>query len=222
MTGISIPTSQLTRYSAIVKRTQRTLEQLLGYTLETSTEIRLNNYYQETGKTQDTCPCGAVNEDSLIAPDDVVKAYRIFPYHKTDTFLMIDPAKSVSKIKLIMNNITYRTFVDGEYSLTYQNGYITSIRILECPCKCYYECNGVQLAVDADWCYESLPEDLLYVWCDMIEYYADPKKDIKSQTLGPHSYTKFNIQKPEEMSTNIEIIKKYAGPYGSARRPRLV
>lgn len=216
LTGKSISTSQLALYSATIRRTQRMLEHMLGYSL--SPELRLNNQYVEAGKATNECPCTTLDYDNLGDPDTVQKAYRLFPYHKEHRYLIIDPATTIYAVKLVLADVTYRSFTLSDYRPYLKNGYITSLQQLECLCSCVTDCNRMQLAIDADWCFTDIPDDLLYVWCDMTEYYADPKRDIKSQTLGPHSYTKFNNNKPEELSGNINVLKKYAGPNGSLYR----
>ncbi len=54
----------------------------------------------------------------------------------------------------------------------------------------------------------------------MITFYSNLKRDIRSQTLGPHSYTKFQKADvpPQEDKENISVIKKYAGQHGSVKR----
>ncbi len=78
----------------------------------------------------------------------------------------------------------------------------------------------MQLAVDADWVWpdaSDIPADLLDVWAEMTTYYADQKRDIKSEVLGSHRYEKFDKEEPETFDYNQAIIKRYAGPLGSVR-----
>jgi len=45
---------------------------------------------------------------------------------------------------------------------------------------------GIQLAVDATWLWSatgSMPEDLLDVWIEMIDFYSDKKRDIKTHKI---------------------------------------
>jgi len=77
----------------------------------------------------------------------------------------------------------------------------------------------VQLAVDADWFYEDcIPDDLQMIWADMIKAELDPATDIRSETLGTHSYTKFD--KSQLMGEQIKnsVLNKYTGPNGSLYR----
>ena len=98
--------------------------------------------------------------------------------------------------------------------------YIEKCETCFCDCDCK-DC--VQLIVDADWVdftdeKSDIPDDLLYLWCDMINYWADPDKDIKSESVDGHSWSRGDIKAPEEMIENKLILEKYAGPYGSIVR----
>ena len=77
--------------------------------------------------------------------------------------------------------------------------------------------------MDADWVdftddESDIPDDLLYLWCDMINYWADPDRDIKSESVDGHSWSRGDIRAPEELIENKLILDKYAGPYGSIIR----
>lgn len=218
LTGITVPNSQETLITATIAKTQSLLESILGYTLDES-KVDVNQY-TELGKTPSECP-NPCNVDivNLIAPDAVIYAYRLFDYNKKDKFLAIDPCTLIHKVKLVIGNVTVKTLVEFEdYRIDKKNGLIRYLEKLDCCwCSNLDCCDNVQLAVDADWVWpdeDDIPIDLQYVWADMITYYSDCSKDIKSESLGPHSYTKFDNIKPENKSENLLIIKKYSGPNG--------
>lgn len=216
LSGITVSSGNAKKVEAQIKRTQRILEEMLGFTLTKS--LVNTNEYTETGKTQDTYLCYyEVNEENLDAPDAVVNAYRLFPYNKADRFLLIDPASAIHKVKLIKDSVTYRTLEADDFRKDYKRGvikYLEQYKHCWCGCDLLY-CDGLQLAVDADWLWDTtLPEDLMQVWADMVTYYSHNKKEIKSESLGTHSYTKFDRTKPEEESINMATIKRYAGPNG--------
>lgn len=221
LTGTTVPTTEVSLVKAQIKRTRTILEAMLGYPL-TKTKAQ-ENHYDEVGKSQDECG-GYDVDDALNEADSLVGAYRLYPYNPDDEFFMVDPFTTLYKVKLVYvrageepNGVTIRTLTSEQIRVQKGQGGISKYiaRCEECFCVC--ECQDcVQVAVEADWAFEScLPEDLLYVWADMIGYYTDCKKDIKSETLGSHSYSKFNQVIPEQQDVSIAIIKKYAGPNGT-------
>lgn len=224
LTGISVPTSKRAKYEAQIRRTKALLEGLLGYTLD-KTKVNTNQY-KELGKTQRECE-GWDEGDTLQDPDDVITAYRLFPYNPDDVFLSTDPFTVLNKVKLVFiksgedeNGVTIKTFDADELRVQWKNGFAKYIQkgFSEfCVCRCPE--GNVQLAVDADWLYDAcLPDELLYLWADMVTYEVDIKRDIKSESMGPHSYTKFDRQAPFYLQANQVVLQKYAGPNGSAQR----
>lgn len=216
--GITVPTADRTRVSAEIIHTQRILEGLLGFTLDSS--LINTNQYMEVGKTTVDCPCpDTVDVDALDAADSVVFAYRMFDYNRKDTIISIDPCSAVHALKLVFNNITFKTFETDEYREHSEHGFIKYLEDCEncCFCKCEI-CRCVQIAVDATWLWATLPDDLDQVWAEMVTFYSDLKTNIKSETMGPHSYTKFNDTPPEKEDHNMAVIKKYEGANGSSRR----
>lgn len=223
LTGVTVDESDEALIKAQIRRTKSILENMLGYSL--NKKKASENQYEEAGKTISDF------DDILsdLAPaDDVVGSYRLFSYNEKDIYLPVDPYTEIHVAKLVVskpgakpNGVTVQTFSATE-SLEYvENGikkYLLNNdhchRIFACYCSHY----NVQLAVDADWLNEDcLPEDLMYVWADMVTYYSDEKKDIKSETLATHSYTKQTLGRPEELSESLKIIQKYAGPNGSVK-----
>jgi hypothetical protein len=219
ITGLTVATADETRVTAQITRVQRILEDILGYTL-TAASVNTNQYV-EIGKTADECPCPDVDMDTLKAPDAVVKAYRLFNYNRKDKMISIDPNSKVHKVKLVKDGVTFKTFETDEYRLHYKHNFIKYIEECDncCWCSCVYDCYCTQLAIDADWLWTAtLPNDLLQVFADMVTYYADLQNNIKSETLGSHSYTKFDKSLPQMESYNWKILQKYIGANGSGRR----
>ena len=222
LTGIIIPDSKKTYFSAQIKRVQTKLETLLGFTL------KAKHLYTELGKSQIECVCPDIPQsDSLLPPDEVKGIIKIFPYNSKDKFLHIDPFYDVYAVKLgkvteDKGFITYKTFENFTKQFMSQGigKYIEKCQTCFCNCDCK-DC--VQLIVDGNWIdftdsESDIPDDLLYLWCDMINYYADPTKDIKSESVDGHSWSKGDITAPEESIENKLILQKYAGPYGSIVR----
>lgn len=220
LTGITVNSANEVRVNAMIDKAQRILESMLGFTLDST--LVDDNFYNETGRTNDNCPCSVyINEGSLLAPDEVVYAYRLFPYNWKDKYLLIDPATEVHAVKLVKGNVTYSTLDEDDYRVHSQRGIIKSIERCDTWCGCgdVYGCTCVQLAVDADWLWpDDLPADLLAIWADIATYYSDTTKDIKSQTLGTHSYTFRDKSIPENDESVIKVLRKYAGPLGTLAR----
>lgn len=226
LTGITVATADQARYNAQIVRTRQILESMLGFSLLKSKTSE--NLYEELGKSALDYKIPADDAD-LLPPDTVTGAYRLYGYNEHDAFFHVDPFTQLNSVKLVFirmggepNGITIKTFESDEMRVQKGMGGISKFiqkcedcfDLVVCECK---EC--VQLAVDADWLYDScLPQDINYIWADMVTYYADCKKDIKSETLGTHQYTKFDNQKPEDTDSNRAILTKYAGPYGSLTR----
>lgn len=221
LTGKIIPASQRPYYEAQIKRVQAKLETILGYTLTPT------NIYTELGKSQRECVCPDIPESSSLLPPDAIRGIiKVFPYNYKDKFLHIDPFRDVYNVKLVRVNenyqfITYKTFETFTKQYTYNGigNYIEKCETCFCNCDCK-DC--IQLAVDADWVDitedEDLPDDLLYLWCDMIDFYADPAKDIKSESVDGHSWSKGDIVAPEDTDASRLLLKRYAGPYGTIIR----
>lgn len=203
LTGITVNSSNEARINAAITRTQAILENLLGYTLDE--DQRDTNYLDG------------------VTPEF---AYRLFPYNKKDKYKHIDPATQIYTIKILKNGQVEDTLEDDEYSIVNDRGIVKYFVMHNLPCGCVEICYctnpNYQFAVDAEYVFASdaIPNDLLSIWADMVTYYADFKRDVKSETLGSHSYTKFGGQslKPEEDVANRRIIARYAGPRGQAVR----
>lgn len=224
LTGLTVSEADIPLVTAQIKRTQAALEGLLGYTLK---KDKVNiNYYEEKGKTQDECRSFRFHnvEGELDDPDDVIGSYRLFNYNKYDSYFHVDPFIKLNAVKLVHvkagdepNGVTVKTFNTEHIRVHLKNGFSKFIEKCD-DCLCLCECGGcVQLAVDADWLYDAcLPDELLYLWTDIVDYDPTGKKGLKSETLGPHSYTYFDMSSNTlEDQQALATIKKYAGPNGS-------
>lgn len=225
--GIIVEDSDKPLITAQIRRTKTILESMLGYSLDKK-KAGINQY-EEKGKVTTDCIFNGpvifweIDDLHLSAPDEVEGSYRIFPYNQNDQYFAVDPYTTLYKVKLVFikageepNGVTHKTFKDSKIGV-YRSGsiakYIERYRDWCCTCSCDI---SAQLAVDADWLNEEcLPDSLLYIWSDMVEYYSDEKRNVKSETLSTHSYTKETVPKPEELPESIKIITKYAGPHGS-------
>lgn len=222
LTGVKIPQSRRAYFEAQIKRVQTKLETLLGYTLESL------NLYAELGKSQRECVCPDIPQSSSLLPADPVRGiYKVFPYNYKDRFLHIDPFIDVYNVKLVrvLENrqfVTYKTFetFTKQYMSHGIGNYVEKCDTCFCDCDCK-DC--VQLAVDADWIDftdedSDIPDDLLYLWCDMIDFYADQTRNIKSESVDGHSWSKGEIVAPEDERQMQLLLRRYAGPFGSVIR----
>ena len=220
LTGVTVPQSKETWYEANIRRTEATLSALLGWSLGTG------EYWTEIGKSPSECACPDVPAEHLLPADEVEYGYRLFPYNSKDTILAIDPAYAVASVKLVKDGVTYRTLEPSGYMVKYRNDGTAKYIDLKpgcCLCACSVCCctGRYQLAVDADWIgsgTEPLPDPLLYLWADMVTYEADTTNDIKSQTLGTHSWTRDAKTAPQLDRANSATLNYYAGPNGIAYR----
>lgn len=224
LSGTTLDESQSSRFETVNDVAVAELEKILGYPLDPTT---WENLYNETGKTEDECPCPDVDTDNLQDPDPVVGKYRLYDYYPTDKYLAIDPATAIHNVKLVKDDVTFKTYEEDDYRVNWKSGKPKVAKYLElcwkdhCLCACVRRCDCVQVAVDATWAYTALPLELEQILAEMIFVgYEDwNRKGIKSESRGTHSYTKLDKQ---DWLTKFPILASYAGPNGTATRPRLV
>lgn len=144
-----------------------------------------------------------------------VAATRLFAFHPHDKYIKIDPFETITSVKLVNDAVDEFIFTTDDYRIHTAHGITKALQLCNSCyanfCSCY---NCVQLQVVAEWQWDSLPTDLQLLWSDMITYYTDNSSNIKSQTLGTHSYTKFDMQAAQQKSENQIIIGKYQGGNG--------
>lgn len=139
---------------------------------------------------------------------------RYFQYNKNDRYITLDPFETITSIKLMRDAEDVFTFTDDDYRVHTSNGITKSIEPYNLCIKNNCCMEYAQLVVVAEWEWDSIPTDLQMLWADMITYYADPSYNIKSQTLGTHSYTKSDVKAPQDKRENQIIIGKYQGGNG--------
>lgn len=226
LTGITVSSSNTTRVTAELVRARRKLEALLGYTLDPL--LRETNLYNELGKTTSDFSCPIVDTDNLAAPDAVVDAYRLFNYDPRDTYIHIDPFTRVNKVKLVYlltgsgnNGVTVRT-IDPDYLRIVQTGawgkYLQEYNDYWRHGWYCHHSHQLQLAVDAEWGFTTIPSELNEILADFTTYYADDDRDLKSESILTHSYTRGAKTDPGSVTSNLSTIAKYAGPNGIAIR----
>lgn len=227
LTGMVIRSSQSDRFSYLSTASAETLEGILGWPLDPSD---WDDQYEELGKLEGDWNSYNGDPDTLEAPDEVIGVTRLYRWSPVEPYLHIDPATEIHAIKLVRNGVTYKTFDPLEYSLQMQNGmqpfgryvridenFLNWFNIWDYPAIIYErrgEVEYVQVAVDAEWAFEELPTPLLKLQADLIAYELDIKRDVKSESVLGHSYSRNTRQEP--VTVHAATIAKYAGPNGTS------
>lgn len=234
LTGVTLSLTDQSRFTTIEDVATKELERLLGYPLDPTDWA---NLYNETGKTQTDFICPDA-DNTLDSPDVVVGKYRLFDYHPSDRYLSIDPATAIHKVKLVREDITYKTFdvsngeetddisikwkmvsVTGttESKITQYLDLENCLSLTGWRNPCWYSPKWVQLAVDADWAFTTLPRDLEIILAKMIadNFQEFGRDDLQSETRGSHSYTR---REPQTVMDKYPALKEYAGPNGTAKQ----
>lgn len=220
LTGNTVAEDEKSKVTANIRRSRALLETLLGFTLTPK------NLYNELGKTSQEIFCPDADISNLLPPDEVQGVYKLFPYNKLDKYFHVDPFTNIYAVKLVYvttnyDFVTVKSFDGLDFSENVKAQYGREgigKYIQRCP-TCFFSCDCackdcLQLAVDADWlkCY---PDDIMYLWADMVDYYIDCNNNLKSESIDGHSYTKANTEAPETSPHNLLLLKRYAGPHGS-------
>jgi hypothetical protein len=202
------------------------LESLLGFALDP--DLVNQNLYSELGKSQTEFSCP--DTTNLLPKDPVVGAYRLYSYNEKDRYIAIDPFSTIHAVKLVHGGVTVYTFPTSYYRPEVGRGGLAKYIELQPLWYRYFDVlwfqrayplgycqcgQRWQYAIDADWLWEEdLPMDIQYVWADMVTYYANQKRELKSETVGSHSYSQ-GLTVPQDRPENLAILNRYAGPYGS-------
>lgn len=227
LTGKTLSEEEKPIVKSQIKRSLRTLENLLGFTLDPNKTN--TNIYNELGKAQNDLFWSYPDVDisNLLPPDDVIGAYRLFNFNDADKFLHVDPFLAVHSVKLVRvrmgypdeQGITYETLTEEEARPQYGRDGIGKYieRIRPFWWRWDFHRDHVQVAVDADWLWqECLPSELEWMIVEMVEAATDPKNNIRSESIEGHSYSKYDKVVPEAQPQNAAFLKRYAGPYGVA------
>lgn len=226
LTGITVKASQEAKVKANIRRTQAQLEAMLGFSLKPK------YLYTEKGKVQFEGYLPIEDLTVLLPADDEEGMYKLFPYNELDQFFHVDPFKNIYKVKLVMpvNDGEFITVTDldnvvAQYGRDGIGKYIE--RHYEWFTWAWYRTwkirwtssseAGLQLAVEADWV-DCFPDDIMYLWADMVTHYADDNRNLKSESVDGHSWSKADSKAPEAADSNKLLLSRYAGPYGSVTR----
>lgn len=238
LTGKTVSEADKARVTATIRKVTAKLETALGYSLSDSKNI----YKEEIGKVQfqGGYPYYPWSEQTLLPADEEEGNYRLFYYNPVDPYLKTDPARNIYHVKLVQvqNDDEFVTIMDlndfhsknarkfgrfiqksaSWFNWTWYNWLTEQLG------------NGTSLvvAVDADWltC-KNMPNDLAYLWTDMVDYYSDENYSVsgslKSESVTGHSWTRANAGggkgedlAPQDTAENAKILTSYAGPNGTA------
>lgn len=237
LTGIPLTPAQQTTFNSVSQMAGQMLEEALGWPVNPAD---WDNQYIEIGKLPEPESWDFdwdwdINLDDLDPPDAVQGQLRVFRWDEHDRFLFIDPATAIHAVKLIKDDVTVCTFDPQHYRTQWTNGPTTFSRYIELRPHSLLtkwllflwaplpevmfgmEHRFVQVAIDADWGFKSLPLPLQRVWAEQIAYELDLKRDIKSETMLGHSYSKDARVTP--VVKYASTLQKYAGPNSTAVKP---
>lgn len=239
LTGTTVSDGDGARYTATINRVNVLLESALGYSLSPSKNL----YITELGKVQFDGQLAyyPINFDNLLDPDETEGTYRLFPYNENDRYIKTDPFTNIYHVKLVQpqNDDEFVTFSDLiDYSSKRARKFSKYVERQDSWFTWdWYQWlrgilgqdNGLMVAVDADWlsCNNNMPQDLQYLWADMVTYYASDEVsvtgNIKSESVNGHSWSKTNAGggksgdlTPDQSPTGSGIIAQYAGPNGTS------
>lgn len=229
LTGKTLSDAEKSVVKSQIRRSLHKLENLLGFTLDLSKTN--TNIYNELGKAQNDLfwSYPDVDTSNLLPPDEVIGAYRLFNFNDDDMYLHVDPFTAVHNVKLVYitngypedTGITFETLEKDEVRPQYGRDGVGKYieRIKPFWWRWDFPRNNVQLAVDADWLWsDCLPPELEWMVVEMVNYYQDPKNNIRSESIEGHSWSKYDKVLPEAEPQNAAFIKRYAGPYGAAAK----
>lgn len=179
------------------------------------------NNYTEKGKASSELSCSNIDTSNLLPGEMPQGTYRVFPYNIRDKFFAVDPFTNLYSVKLakVLGDgefVTIKEFNLPQVRGIYNGSFAKFIEYCH-ECGCEYDCECAQLVVDADWL--TCPDDLMLLLADMITYESDCSKNIKSESVTGHSWSYGDRHAPETVQSNINIIRRYAGPNGSLARP---
>lgn len=219
----------------IIKRKVNILENLLGYTLDFNKSSE--NNYNELGKSSNDC-IFPFNSDSLEAPDDITGSYRLYKYNDINKLYLVDPFTDLYNIKLVhigIGNVndgyTVKTFNSNEISVVSDTGFAKWLskgekrfRIPTCSCN-----SPRMFAVEALWLNEeTIPIELEYLIIDLVnDELNGVNNSVKSESVTSHSVTYKDTEDIGETGLylnnyQLNIVKKYAGPFGLVTDKRYI
>lgn len=185
-----------------------TYETLTGKTVSTSQEDYYNAIIAKTKSMLENLLGYSLDSQNASST-------RYFQYNKSDKYLTFDPFETITSVKLVRDAEDIFTFTDDDYRVHTSNGITKSIEPYNLCIQNSCCTDHTQLKVVAEWEWDTIPTDLQYLWTDMVTHYTDSNNNLKSQTLGTHSYTKADMKAPQDKTENQVIIGKYAGSNGS-------
>jgi hypothetical protein len=236
LTGTTVATGDIARYTAIINRANASLSSLLGYPLDSTQNLDI----EELGKVQfeGQYPYYPIDPTKLLPPDTQTGTYKLFPYNESDIFLPVDPFTNAYHVKLVQRYspdkfVTFTTLSDWTQKNTSLFGKYIERQVGWFIWGWYTwlienlgKDNGLLLAIDGDWLdQDSFPLDLMYLWTDMVTYYTSDEVsvigNIKSESVNGHSWSRANAGggnaslAPEQTPTGLKILAQYAGPNGT-------
>lgn len=239
LTGIQLTATQSANFDALAEMSGDMLAEALGWPLDPED---WGNQYTEQGILPDPDSWDFdwdwdINTADLLPADTVVGQLRQFRWAEDERFMFIDPATAIHAVKLVKDDITVHVFKPEHYRVQWTNGQVPFSRYIEIRPNSLLtkwllflwaplpelmfgmEHRFCQLVIDADWGFTSdnLPTPIMRVWAEQIAYELDLKRDIKSENMLGHSYSKDKRDTP--ITKYLSTLQKYAGPNSSVVKP---
>ena len=213
ISGSTLTSSETSRFSTMLGIATAQMENALGWPLDPTS---WDDTFTEAGKAPTETCCFTEEPATLDQADTVVGALRVFDLRRLVKVVPIDPCTVLNKVKLVRNEVTYKTFAEDDYRLQLENsitpfGKYLFFRSDHCLSQALDSSPYFQLAIDADWEFATLPQELLLVLTRYLAWEFDTGRDLKSESVQGHSYTKNSMTPFEE---NKAILSRYAGPHG--------
>lgn len=234
LTGKKIAESQMPQYEAWALRAVKELETKLGWSFTAPTESKI------IGCAWGNCECD-IDVEQLSEAPEVKGTCRFFSFDSKQPFVHTDPFTKVYAVYICKvepegikvttndNEVVVLKKVD-KFAPRYFNGvfgkYIQACKEMSiCQEMCNASCTEcTAILVDADWInLDNLPEELLYLICDYIDWEADgglASRGLKSESVDGHSvsYRDWRETIPYLNPSDKAVIQLYAGPYGLTDR----
>lgn len=237
LTGTTVPTADVPRVEAAIRKSEAKLESLLGYSLSKQ------KTWTELGKVQydglvpfPSLPVSDEVISNLLPADEVSGETQLFNFDELDKHIKINPARKIYRAKVVLpvNETEFISVYDLDNGKPYLNsaGLVTAITRYASwftwswwNSLLWSDQQSLILAVEAEYidvCDAKQYADLAWLLADMVTYYADPNYsvmgNITTESIDSHSYSRASVgassesMAPEDQMSAKRTLEKYAGP----------
>lgn len=234
-TGKVLSESQREIYAPYAMRAMYMMASRLGWPLDGGSDA-----VEVVGVSTNGCSCDNFSKNLADAPEKV-GVYRLFPLNSHLPNILTDPFKKLNHVYIAridldaetgdvtMNGAVILKEVTDVTPIYFQGNcgrYIKACHQMSaCQQLCEPNCtNCASLLVDAEWItIDDLPDTLIYLLCDYIDWVADgglASRSVKTESVDGHSvsYGSWLSTAPYYNNADAAILKTYMGPYGAFNR----